>query len=145
MELAKARGTPAASILALQLAAANGWRVSFDHYDPDEGAWRVRLEPTRRSAVCSGCGQTKRRALDTKHPARAWRHLDGWGIRTLVVAPLRRVRCRRCGVRVELVPWARPRSRLTHMFEAEILKRARTTSIAEVCRHSACTGPPSCA
>ena len=92
------------------------------------------MQPTRHSAVCSGCGQTKRRALDTKHPARAWRHLDGWGIRTLVIAPLRRVRCRRCGIRVELVPWARPRSRLTHMFEAEILKRARTTSIAGVCR-----------
>jgi len=128
------RGTPASSILALQLTAANGWRVSFDQYDPAEGAWRVRLEPTRHSAVCSGCGETKRRALDTKNTARAWRHLDGWGIRTLVIAPQRRVRCRRCGIRVELVPWARPRSRLTHMFEAEILKRARTTSIAGVCR-----------
>lgn len=134
MEPTKARGTPASSILALQLSAANGWRVTFDHYDPGESAWIVRLEPTRRSAVCSGCGETKRRTLDTKQPARAWRHLDGWGIRTLVVAPLRRVRCRRCGIRVEKVPWARPHSRLTHMFEAEILKRARDTSIAGVCR-----------
>lgn len=134
MELSKARGTPASTILALQLAAANGWRVTFDQYDLSDSAWHVHLVPTRRSAVCSGCGETKRRALDTKHAARVWRHLDGWGIRTLVMAPLRRVRCRRCGIRVEQVPWARPRSRLTHMFEAEILKRAKTTSIAGVCR-----------
>jgi transposase len=123
--------------LALQLGAASGWRVSFENYDPADGAWHVRVQPTRHSAVCSGCGQTKRRALDTKNAARTWRHLDGWGLRTLVIGPLRRVRCRRCGIRVEQVPWARPRSRLTHMFEAEILRRAKTTSIAGVCRQLA--------
>jgi transposase len=123
--------------LASQLAADNGWRVTFEQYDLSAGAWHVHLQPTRQSAVCSGCGQTKRRALDTKTAARSWRHLDAWNVRTLVTAPLRRVRCRRCGIRVERVPWARPRSRLTHMFEAEILRRARTTSIAGVCRQLA--------
>jgi len=130
----KAQRTSAAAILASQLAIATGWRVHFDNYDCTDGFWHVHLYPTRQSAVCSGCGETKRRALDTKNPARAWRHLDGWGIRTVVMAPLRRVRCRRCGIRVELVPWARTGSRMTHMFEAEILRRARTTSIAGVCR-----------
>jgi transposase len=132
----KSRATPATDILASQLAAENGWCVTFEQYDTKDGAWHVHLRPTRQSAVCSGCGQTKRCALDTK-TTRTWRHLDAWSIRTLVIAPLRRVRCRRCGVRVELVPWARPRSRLTHMFEAEILRRARSTSIAGVCRQLA--------
>ena len=134
MKSLKARGTPATDILASQLAAASGWRIRFEAYDPGSGVWVYRVTPTRQSAVCSGCGETKRRALDTKNCARHWRHLDAWGIRTIIVAPLRRVACRRCGIRVELVPWARPRSRLTHMFEAEILRRARTTSIAGVCR-----------
>jgi transposase len=47
---------------------------------------------------------------------------------------VRRVRSRHCGVRVEQVPWARTRSRFTHQFEAEVLKRARDTSISGVCR-----------
>jgi transposase len=94
----------------------------------------ARLEPTRESAVCSGCGETKRKTKDIKTKARLWRHLDGWRQRTDVLAPMRRVDCRRCGVRVERVPWARPRSHLTHLFEAEILDRARDTSIAGVCR-----------
>ncbi len=126
--------TSVPGILALQLAIANGWRVSFDSYSGTDGSWHVHLYPTRQSAVCSGCGETKRCALDIKNCARAWRHLDGWGIRTVVIAPLRRVRCRRCGIRVEQVPWARTGSRMTHMFEAEVLRRARTTSIAGVCR-----------
>jgi len=51
-----------------------------------------------------------------------------------VRAVVRRVRCRHCGVRVEQVPWARTRSRYTHEFEAEVLRRARDTSILGVCR-----------
>ncbi|MGH6692789.1 MAG: ISL3 family transposase [Gammaproteobacteria bacterium] len=120
-------------ILTRQLCAGNGWRIADSRFDLTQ-ALEVRLEPTRLSAVCSGCGETKRRILDTKTPARSWRHLDAWGVRTVVVAPLRRVRCRWCGIRVELVPWARLRARVTHQFETEILTRARDSSIAGVCR-----------
>jgi len=94
----------------------------------------MRLEPTRQSAVCSGCGETKRRFLDYKGKGRRWRHTDAWRVKTVVVAPVRRVKCRWCGIRVEKVPWARPKSRFTHDFEAEILDRARESSIQGVCR-----------
>src|SRR5690606_3567605 len=67
-------------------------------------------------------------------PAREWRHLDAWNVPTFVRSSVRRVRCRHCGVRVEQVPWARTRSRFTHEFEAEVLRRARDTSISGVCR-----------
>jgi len=119
-------------ILIQQLCAGNGWRVS-DEKRTREGI-EVRLVPSRQSAVCSCCGETKRRTLDTKRRERRWRHLDAWGVQTVVIAPQRRVRCRWCGVRIERVPWARPASRFTHGFELEMLKRARDTSIAGVCR-----------
>lgn len=119
-------------ILTQQLCAGQGWRIKESRVDVGH-ALVVHVTPTRNSAVCSGCGETKRRFHDIKG-LRSWRHLDAWGIRTLVVAPLRRVRCRWCGVRVELVPWARLRSRFTHQFEAEILLRARDSSILGICR-----------
>jgi transposase len=119
-------------ILARQLYGGNGWRIANERRTSD--GIEVQLVPTRESAICAGCGETKRRTLDTKHRARRWRHLDGWGIPTLVIAPVRRVRCRWCGVRIERAPWARPGSRFTHAFELEMLKRARDTSIAGVCR-----------
>jgi transposase len=120
------------SILTEQLFAAKGWRVTSTTRDECRGVV-VQLEATRTSAICSGCGETKTRIHDLK-PAREWRHLDGWGVPTFVRSLLRRVRCRHCGVRVEQVPWARTRSRFTHEFEAEVLRRARDTSISGVCR-----------
>lgn len=120
------------SILTEQLFTAKGWRV-IDGVRDDDRRVVVQLEPTRASAVCSGCGETKTRIHDIK-PAREWRHLDLWNAMTVVRAVVRRVRCRHCGVRVEQVPWARTRSRYTHEFEAEVLRRARDTSILGVCR-----------
>jgi len=121
-------------VLPRQLYGGNGWRIAHREYDLRTLELVVRLEPTRQSAVCSGCGETKRRFLDYKGKGRRWRHLDAWRVRTVIVAPLRRVKCRWCGIRVEKVPWARPKSRFTHHFEAEILDRARESSIQGVCR-----------
>lgn len=119
--------------LTERLFAAKGWSVLGVRRDDRRRAVVVDLEPVRASAMCSGCGETKRRFHDTK-PFREWRHLDGWGTRTLVRASVRRVRCRHCGIRVEQVPWARTRSRFTHAFEADVLSRARDASISAVCR-----------
>jgi transposase len=119
------------SILTEQLFSAKGWRVATT--TRDEKRVIVDLEPTRTSAICSGCGETKQRIHDVK-PARVWRHTDCWNVPTLVRAACRRVRCRHCGVRIEQVPWARTRSRFTHQLEADVLRRARDCSISGVCR-----------
>src|SRR5262249_39663755 len=116
--------------LTEQLFAAKGWRIVDARHDD---AVVVDLVPTRATAVCSGCGENKHRIHDVK-PAREWRHLDVWNTTTRGRAGLRRVKCRHCGVRIEEVPWARTRSRFTHAFETEALRRARDTSILGVCR-----------
>jgi transposase len=69
----------------------------------------------RRRAACSACGQVCRHIHDRSR--RRWRHLDLAGQRCFVEYELRRVRCPDCGVRVEAVPWARPRARHTRDFE----------------------------
>lgn len=119
------------SILTEQLFSAKGWRIAATAREA-EGVV-VDLAPTRAAAICSGCGETKRRIHDVK-ATRLWRHTDCWNAPTRIRATLRRVRCRHCGVRIERVPWARPRSRFTHAFEAEVLRRARDCSILGVCR-----------
>jgi transposase len=121
-------------ILTRQLYEGHGWRIAESRFELRTVTAEVRLEPTCATAVCSGCGETKRRVLDIKTPSRRWRHLDAWNVRTEVVAPLRRVRCRWCGIRVEAVPWARPGAHLTRTLESEILRRVRDCSIQGVCR-----------
>ena len=119
-------------ILTEHLCPAKGWRVAtLDRNQPDRVV--VTLVATSATAICAGCGERNTRLHDVK-PVREWRHLDCFGILTVIRAPVRRFKCRRCGIRVERVPWARPRSRFTHDFEAEVLRRARDTSILGVCR-----------
>jgi transposase len=85
-------------ILTGQLFAAKGWCVKATTREAKQVI--VDLEPTRASAICSGCGETKKRIHDAK-PARTWRHTDLWNMPTLVRTAPRRVRCRHCGVRIE--------------------------------------------
>ena len=84
-------------ILTEQLFSAKGWCVVTAVRD-DKHRLVLQLEPTRMSAICSGCGETKTRFHDVK-PVRQWRHIDGWGVPTLLRSVVRRVRCRHCGVR----------------------------------------------
>lgn len=96
-----------------RLLALQGARVIDVLFGPAGVTVRVALR--RRRAACSGCGQVCRHVHDRAW--RRWRHLDLAGNRCFVEYELRRVRCPDCGVRVEAVPWARPRARHTRDFE----------------------------
>ena len=96
-----------------RLLALQGARVIDVLFGPAGVTVRVALG--RRRAACSSCGQLCRQVHDRAW--RRWRHLDLAGNRCLVEYELRRVRCPDCGVRVEAVPWARPRARHTRDFE----------------------------
>lgn len=96
-----------------RLLALPGARVRDVLFGADGVTVGVAL--TRRRAACSACGQICRHVHDRSW--RRWRHLDLAGQRCFVEYELRRVRCPDCGVRVEAVPWARPRARHTRDFE----------------------------
>ena len=96
-----------------RLLALQGARVIDVLFGPAGVTIRVALR--RRQAACSGCGQLCRQVHDRAW--RHWRHLDLAGQRCHIEYELRRVRCADCGVRVEAVPWARPRARHTRDFE----------------------------
>lgn len=92
----------------------------------------VRLR--RRSSACSACGQL---APIHERSTRRWRHLDLGSQRCLIEAEIRRVRCPDCGVRVEAVPFARPRARHTRDLEdvvAFLAQQTNKTTIAELLR-----------
>ena len=96
-----------------RLLALQGARVIDVLFGPAGVTVRVALR--RRRAACSGCGQVCRQVHDRAW--RRWRHLDLAGNHCLIEYELRRVRCLDCGVRVEAVPWARPKARHTRDFE----------------------------
>jgi len=95
----------------------------------------VEVVRRRRRAACSGCGQVCRSVHDRSR--RRWRPLDLAGQRLHVEYCVRRVRCPDCGVRVEAVPFARPRARHTRDFEdltAFLAQQMAKTPIAALLR-----------
>jgi len=91
----------------------------------------VEVKPTRRVPFCSGCMCRARRIYD--HRRREWRHLDAGGMEVTLHYNLRRVNCRGCGVRAELVPWADPVSRFTRDFEDQVAYLAQVMDQTTVC------------
>jgi transposase len=65
------------------------------------------------SPVCSGCGR-RGTGYDTLEPRR-FEFVPLWGIGVFFVYALRRVNCRRCGGKVESVPWAKGKRTLTNV------------------------------
>jgi len=87
--------------------------------------------------LCSGCGGA--RAGYDRLPARRFEFVPLWGIQVFLVYAPRRVDCPTCGVRVEYLPWASGKHRLTQAYAWFLARWARRLSwqeVAEVFRTS---------
>jgi len=92
------------------------------------------VAPRGRSR-CSRCGRKCPRY--DRLQSRRWRHLDFGGWMLFLEAALWRVECERCGVVVEQVTWAGPRSGFTHSFEdlvAWLAQRSDKTMVSQLLR-----------
>ncbi|MCG7941363.1 MAG: ISL3 family transposase [Candidatus Thiodiazotropha lotti] len=89
------------------------------------------LRPRRGSRpVCSGCGR-RRPGYDTL-PQRRFEFIPMWGIKVFFLYAPRRVDCPSCGVRVERMPWAQGKHRLTEAYAWFLASWARRLSWKEV-------------
>ena len=91
------------------------------------------VKPSWRLPRCSGCGRICP-GYDHSHEPVRWVHLGIGALRLILEYAPRRVACPSCGVRVELVPWARPGSRFTRPFEEMTAYLAQVTNKTEVAR-----------
>ena len=89
--------------------------------------------PRLRVSRCGCCGEKVKRHHDGTW--RSWRHLDLFGWTCYLRYFIRRVKCPRCGVRTEEVPWADPGSRFTRAFEQEVAWFAQRCDLSAVAEH----------
>jgi transposase len=80
--------------------------------------------------TCSGCG-CRCSGYDTL-PARRFDFIPLWLIPVVLIYSMRRVDCPSCGVKVERVPWAEGKSRLTIEYQWFLAGWARRMSWKEV-------------
>jgi transposase len=93
------------------------------------------VKPTTRTPRCGVCTRSCRKVHDRRR--RRWRHMDMAGMQCWFEAEVRRVKCRRCGVTTELVPWGEHASGFTRDFEttmAYLAQRADKTTVCTMLR-----------
>ena len=108
------------------------WQVDRCTFDKATGRLDIHLDFPRGSVFpCSVCG-VPCKAHDTSE--REWRHLNFFQHQAFLHARTPRVECSQCGVYVVAVPWARPGSGFTLLFEALVMMMAKAMPVIAVGR-----------
>ena len=106
------------------LGLTDPWRVVDVQLDVRGGEVRVKVEAKADAQfACPECGKQSA-GYDTRE--RSWRHLDTCQFKTILTAPVPRVRCGEHGVLQISVPWAEPGSGFTALMEAVVIDWLRS-------------------
>jgi len=104
-------------LFQLALGLVPPWMVKAASFDAEKK--RLDLEIDFRTGgrfPCPDCGSADCPVHDTVK--KTWRHLDFFQHQAFLHARVARITCPACGVRLVSVPWARPGSGFTLLFEA---------------------------
>jgi transposase len=109
------------------------WTVVRSDFDTAAGRLDVEIDFTPGSRfACPDCGAADCPAYDTQR--KTWRHLNFFQHQAYLTARVPRVRCETCGIRQVNVPWARPDSGFTLLFEAMVMTLVSAMPVAAVAR-----------
>ena len=108
------------NLLQLALGLTPPWTVTRSDFDPDAKRLDIQIDFTPGSRFpCPNCGAADCPAYDTERMT--WRHLNFFQYQAYLNARVPRLRCDTCGIRKAHVPWARPDSGFTLLFEALLM------------------------
>ena len=108
------------------------WLVSRCTFEQSPGRLDIHLDFPRGSVFpCPVCGVPSK-AYDTTELT--WRHLNFFQHQAFLHARTPRVECPHCGIHRVAVPWARPDSGFTLLFEALVIMLTKSMPAAAVAR-----------
>jgi transposase len=118
------------ALFTLALGLSKPWQVAEVKFSKEEGRLDLWLDfPKGSKFSCPSCKETHECDVhDTQD--RTWRHLNFFQYETLLHARVPRINCGRCGIKQVEVPWARPGSGFTLLFEMLVLALCREMSVA---------------
>ena len=119
------------SLMQQALGLTPPWTVSRTDFEAQRLDIQIDFVPGSRFA-CPSCGAADCPAHDTERMS--WRHLNFFQHQAYLNARVPRVRCEHCGVRKIGVPWARPGSGFTLLFEAMVMTMVRAMPVKAVAR-----------
>jgi len=119
------------TLFTLALGLSEPWQVVDIQFSKEAGRLDLRIDfPKGAKFSCPSCKEAGCEVHDTKD--RTWRHLNFFQYETYLHARVPRVWCKQCGIKQVEVPWARPGSGFTLLFEMLVLHLSREMSIAAV-------------
>lgn len=121
-----------AELFSQALGLTVPWEVVGIEFSAEEKRLDIHLDFPRGSVFqCPQCKEPGARPYDSSR--HTWRHLDFFQHQAYLHARVPRVECRcGCGIRKLKVPWARPGSGFTHLFEALVMALAREMPVAAI-------------
>jgi transposase len=121
------------NLLQLALGLTPPWTVTGSDFDPEAKRLDIEIDFTPGSRfACPHCGAADCPAHDTER--KTWRHLNFFQHQAYLNARVPRVRCANCGVKTVAVPWARPDSGFTLLFEALLMTMLSAMPVNTVAR-----------
>jgi transposase len=119
-------------LFQVALGLQTPWLVDRCSFDQAAGRLDIHLDFPRGAVFpCPLCGVACK-AYDTD--SLTWRHLNFFQHQTFLHARTPRVDCPACGIHRVAVPWARPDSGFTLLFEALVMLLARSMPVLAVGR-----------
>ena len=121
-------------LMQMALSLVKPWVVEDCTFDVSEKRLDIHINFERGGIFpCPVCGRAGCKAYDTQE--KTWRHLDFFQHETYLHAFVPRVSCPKCGIKTAAVPWARPGSHFTLLFEALLMamcKKMPVKGVAEI-------------
>ena len=118
-------------LFSTALGLVKPWKVIDIKFSKEKGRLDLTIDFQKGATFpCSLCKEGDCPVHDTKE--RTWRHLNFFQYETYLHARVPRIKCRNCGIKQVEVPWARPGSGFTLLFELLVLQLCREMSVAGV-------------
>jgi transposase len=120
-------------LFGMALGIGSPWAVTRSNFDAAAKRLDIHLDFAKGSRfACPMCGTAGCPAYDSED--KTWRHLNFFQHEAYLHARLPRVACEKCGIKQVAVPWARPDSGFTLLFEALIMAMVQAMPVAVVAR-----------
>ncbi len=98
----------------------------------DKEVIEIKIIARKNSKLICSCCHNPASGYDSQKEERKFEFIPIWGYPVYFVYRMRRVNCRRCGVRIEEVPWATGKRHLTNTYMQFLANWARKLSWKEV-------------
>jgi predicted RNA-binding Zn-ribbon protein involved in translation (DUF1610 family) len=120
-------------LFQLALGLVPPWMVAAADFDAEKKRLDIEIDfKTGGRFPCPDCGKASCPVHDTVK--KTWRHLDFFQHQAFLHARVARIDCPDCGVRLVNVPWARPGSGFTLLFEAFAMTLVTAMPVAAAAR-----------